>query len=361
MDHGQIEPSRITAARRRKGWAASELARQLRVGRNTVNQWESGIREPQVAVQRLAQVLEVPEAFLFLERIEATSSKAITYRKRSDIRRPVCDRAGFAIDFAHKDLLPMLEDVLRILPANVLPDMGGVEPSLAAKEVRAMWGAKNAPIKNIVTMIEAKGGRVFTTDDPSPSLSAFAKWVDNEAYIILNTAIYDGCRQRFNAAHELGHLLLHREVDFDQADYRTIEREADCFASHLLLSDAFLNEAPPTFHPKSFFDLKPRWGASVGCMVRRLYDAKRFTDWQYQDANIWLSSQGYRSNPEPQAGAFEESALHQAWVDKLTDADLSPRQVIQRRGLPEDTVLQMIPAAKRMQSALESFCGLALG
>lgn len=55
-------------------------------------------------------------------------------------------------------------------------------------------------------------------------------------------------RRRFTIAHELGHLVLHRarqasfHCDWTGADVAPLEREADDFASHLLMPDDALRE-----------------------------------------------------------------------------------------------------------------------
>jgi Zn-dependent peptidase ImmA (M78 family) len=62
-------------------------------------------------------------------------------------------------------------------------------------------------------------------------ISAFSCWVARDPVILLKASDHGRRRARFDAAHELGHLLLHRNL----AEDRAIERQADEFAAHLLL------------------------------------------------------------------------------------------------------------------------------
>jgi len=74
----------------------------------------------------------------------------------------------------------------------------------------------------------------------------------NRRLIQLREDIYDGAcnnnpRDRFTLAHELGHLLLHRDIAYARVDpnnppviYRNSEWQADKFASYLLMPPRLL-------------------------------------------------------------------------------------------------------------------------
>ena len=64
------------------------------------------------------------------------------------------------------------------------------------------------------------------------SVDAFSLYRDGRPFIFLNTAM-SGERQRFDTAHELGHLVLH--ADADVAHGRDKEQEANRFAASLLM------------------------------------------------------------------------------------------------------------------------------
>lgn len=80
-------------------------------------------------------------------------------------------------------------------------------------------------------------------------------------------------RQRFDALHELAHVLLHRKVTQEHLNNRTtykiLEKHADQFASFMLLPERdFLDELyAPTLD--GMLSLKERWGVSVSAMIMR--------------------------------------------------------------------------------------------
>lgn len=92
----------------------------------------------------------------------------------------------------------------------------------------------------------------------------------NQSRIILREDVYEGARlgrgrDRFTAAHELGHFLMHRNVALARSTqamtppvaYRSSEWQANCFAGELLVSHRHLQGC------NSPEELASRFGVSV--------------------------------------------------------------------------------------------------
>jgi hypothetical protein len=60
-----------------------------------------------------------------------------------------------------------------------------------------------------LVLLEARGIRVFSLTEPCFELNAFSHWVAVTPFVFLNT-MKTAESSRFDAAHELGHLVLHR-------------------------------------------------------------------------------------------------------------------------------------------------------
>jgi Zn-dependent peptidase ImmA (M78 family)/DNA-binding XRE family transcriptional regulator len=349
----RIEPTRLTLARRRVGLSKTQLAQRLGVSSATVGHWEEGRRDATPKIALLAILLGQPEEFFFGPEIPVTEAQAVSFRRRQDATRMVRDRAAAACDLAAGILSPAIRNVFGRLPAVDVPDLSDLSPEAAAEALRHHWNLSDAPLRDAVAQLEARGVRVFWVNEATPSLSAFCRWVDSEPFIILNTAKRDGCRSRFDAAHELGHLVLHREVDFDSADTRDIEREADRFASAFLLPrTSFLRVAPSVFDKDRLLELKGTWKVSIQAMVRRLRDCSVFSEWQYETAYIKMSSWGWRSNPEPLAGEMEGSVVHWKLCDRLAERDISPQEWVSDINVAWDDVSQMMPVLPVRQAHL---------
>ncbi len=341
---GRIDPTRIILARRLKRLSKTQLAKTLDVSQATVGLWEDGARDATGSISQIAKALGQPEKFFTGSDVPVTESSSVTFRKRQSATRASRDRAASAIDMAAGVLLPAVASVFERFPEPDVPDFCGLSPEAAAEATRRHWGLGDGPIKNMVAQLEARGVRVFWVTEENPALSAFCRWVDGQPFVILNTAKRDGCRSRFDAAHELAHLVLHRDTDFDKADARIYEGEADAFASAFLMPKAtFTKGMPNIFDHRLLLSKKKVWGVSVQAMVRRLKDAGVLAPWQYERAYKRMSAWGWRSNAEPLAGEMELSHVHWKLCDRLAEEDIDPMAYAEKVGVSWETIEEMMP------------------
>ena len=70
----------------------------------------------------------------------------------------------------------------------------------------------------MVELLESHGVLVFWTNVEGRALDAYCRWDGERPIVILNSHERSGERSRFNLAHELAHLLLHREALYTQTD-----------------------------------------------------------------------------------------------------------------------------------------------
>jgi hypothetical protein len=98
-----------------------------------------------------------------------------------------------------------------------------------AIELRREWKLGNASAPNLVQLIERHGVGVFSLVEDCRELDAFSCWLRGHPYAFLNT-IKTAEHGRFDAAHELGHLVLHCEKaahlghDFEQEANDLLDR-----------------------------------------------------------------------------------------------------------------------------------------
>lgn len=339
-------PSRIRLARHRRGKTIASLASALAVSPQLVAKWETGEREPGDRLPALALALDFPEGFFLGGDVRATDPAGVSFRRRRATTKALRDRTVAAGDLAAEVVSPGVHRFLS-LPEPGLPDLGGSEPAEAARSLRRQWALGTGPVGNVVHLLEAKGVEAFFVDEASESVDGFCLWRDDRPFVFLSVAKSDGARARFDAAHELGHLVLHPGRDFEALPDDQAEREANAFASAFLLpAETFGYEAPSVLDLQAFGRLRTRWGASVQAMVRRLRDLGRFTPWQYENAMVRMSGMGWRSGPEPGAPPREESFVHARLLERLGDKGLGPREFARDLHLPLNDVLALIPQAR---------------
>jgi Zn-dependent peptidase ImmA (M78 family)/DNA-binding XRE family transcriptional regulator len=156
---------------------------------------------------------------------------------------------------------------LNTLPIN-LPRVVNEDPVTAARVTRAHLGlSPDSPVKNLLNQIEKNGVFVFALPYSIDEHDAFSFWSDSQPRrpIIVISEGKPGDRQRFNLAHELGHLVMH--YSFPQG-LKKVESEANQFASELLMpEDAMRREITTPVTLTSLAELKPKWGVSIAALI----------------------------------------------------------------------------------------------
>jgi len=140
---------------------------------------------------------------------------------------------------------------------------------------------------------------------PSQQLDAFSFWVGTEPFVLLN-ARGTAERRRWDIAHELGHLVMHRghHVPTD----RGREDEADEFASHFLLPADRLHATVST--PVTLASVrkeKVAWGVSAFAYIRRLRSLGYASEWEYRNLVIEASKAQLRRHEDDISSEQSES------------------------------------------------------
>ena len=121
---------------------------------------------------------------------------------------------------AHAALLAELTEVIEQrarLPVLDIPEhladesCSGLQIDEIAGRVRASWDLEDEPIGNMVRLLEVHGAIVVRLELADQGIDAFSWLGPDRPVVILDTGKGDRARSRFDAAHELGHLVMHRE------------------------------------------------------------------------------------------------------------------------------------------------------
>lgn len=231
----EFSPERLTLAREKRRLTKQQLAELCDVSRRTVTAWERGdISNPPVSL--LADKLGFPEDYFFAGDPVVVDQEAVSFRALStSTARQVhaaMAAASIAIEFTE-----WIEQQYRLPPAATFPSAeveDNVNPVIAAELVRKSWALTAGPVSNMFSTLEKRGGvRIFSLPGGDRAIDAFSFWRDDSPYIFLNPD-RTAERQRFDLAHELGHLVLHKGGK-QLARSRTVEQEANDFASAFLI------------------------------------------------------------------------------------------------------------------------------
>lgn len=236
------------------------------------------------------------------------------------------------------------------LPVEDLPSLREEDPVSAAGAIRNYWGIGAKPIPKLLTLLEAKGIRVFTLAEKNKNVDAFSCWKNGVPYIFLNT-FKSSERTRFDAAHELGHLLLHRHTPAGHLDG---EREADIFAAAFLIPrEDLIGHMPKVFSLNQIVEKKERWGVSVAALARTAFNNGLISDWHYRDLCKQMSMLGYRTK-EPLERPPEKSAVWQKILESLWSEGITKEHVAKELSLPLDEIDALIGPLVNIDVALTS-------
>lgn len=336
---------------RRRGFTQVALGRELGVSKQYISQLETAVLSPtREMVERIARVLEFPIVFFFGERVEPLAANAPSFRAQrkmtSTIRNAGLGGADvaaaiIAADFEKRFTLPQID----------IPDLGTLssKPEEAADILRARWNLGYEPITNVVHLLESKGVKVFWLNIDAPSLDAISFWYDSKPFVILNQHKDAGDRGRFDASHELGHLVLHQH-DTSNLDNKAVESEAHRFASAFLLPRAtFELECPETPDFNKLYQLKVRWRVAIQAMIYRGHELGIFSDWQKQQAFQKMQVSGEKKR-EKVFIQREESKLHEMIFERLTSTGMSMGQYADELGLKLTDLQELTPMIRKFLS-----------
>jgi Zn-dependent peptidase ImmA (M78 family)/transcriptional regulator with XRE-family HTH domain len=274
---------RLKQAREARGINQVTLSELIGASKATMSNYEGNRQKPPFdVVSKLVRILRVPEQF-FIAQMPQASDGRIFYRSMSYATKASRVRAERKFEWL-QEVASYVERFLQ-LPTASLPD---IEPpsdfkkidedfiESAATAARKSWEIGDRPCPNLVRLGESKGIITARCELGSTGLDAFSQLSGGRPFIFLSSDKASACRSRFDFAHELGHLVLHKFVKQSNislpADHKLLERQAHRFASAFLLpSSKFLEDFDsPTLD--DFRMIKAKWKVAIAAMIMRCSD-----------------------------------------------------------------------------------------
>lgn len=327
-------PERLALARKRRRMTQAALARKSGISAQSITAFENHRKVPSSdTLSTLARTLCFPLSFFEAPRPVEVQPDAVSFRalsKMSALERDSALSSG-AVAVA---LNCWLEERFK-LPKPNLPTYPHRNAERAAEQVRAAWGLGEAPIPNFVHLLEANGVRVFSLPGDCLDVDAFSTIQEKTPFIFLNTR-KTGERGRFDAGHELGHLVLHCEHRIPHG--RVAEAEADAFASAFLMPRAgLLAQKVHNATLERILSAKRRWGVSAMALTYRLHQLNLLSEWRYNQTTKQLAQMGYRSSEPGSLLVRESSQLLAKVFEALRSQGMTPAEVAAEMNIfPED-------------------------
>lgn len=315
-----------------------DLAAAINVARHTVIRWEAddsldAIHEPTSEnLSALVRVLEFPKEFFYGSDIDEPLGEMTSFRSQSSMSAAERDAA-----LAAGQIGCMIWDWVASrfnLPEVKIPNLHDTpDPESAAQILRAQWSLGEKPISNMVQLLESRGVRVFSLAENTAHVNAYSFWRRGNPFVFLNNFKTAEC-SRFDAAHELGHLVLHQD---GSVTGREAEEQANRFASAFLMPRAdVVATLPRVVSLEQLISAKARWRVSLAALNYRVHRLGLTTEWRNRDFCIEIGRRYNKTEPcgiEWERSVVWDKVLRGLFLEQTTHEDIA-RQL----NLPVDEV-----------------------
>lgn len=355
-------PTRLRKARIMNAYSMAELATFLGVTPQAISQYELGTSPLNDSVMiKASQVLNLP--ITYFEKPEVTLQDgtvgASFFRRRKTVSKKqqnaFIEKASLAsevfgflceyVDFPEVNIPDFSDDI------HLYGEIDRNEMDIIVNKLKVYWGIPDGPIGNISDILQQNGFILSRIDNKNGKMDAFSNWVNARPHIYLSET-KSTVRDRFDLAHELGHLILHMgysEEDLSKSEvYALVEDQANAFASAFLLqSETFFKETI-TSSIDRLLVLKKKWMVSVSAMIRKIGDFEVLSQSQIDYLKRQMTERGmWRAEPFDDIAQFDAPDILRQAVDVAIHDGLSVGELVDSIGL--------------YPSVIETICCLAKG
>lgn len=294
MRNEVFQGSKLRIARLLNGLTKAELADQLQVSRQFIHTLEVGPKSAsQDMVAALSLLLKVQPSFFFDPLPSEVREEECHFRSRKSMPDKVAEQIisrGTALEMIVKFLDKTLELPTVNFPSIEIGNDTDIEE--AATQCRGLWGLGNGPIASMCRVLENAGAVVTLFEGDRHEVDALSM-ARARPIVIRNTLKQSPGRQRFDLAHECGHLVIHQGVATGD---KVTEDQANRFASSFLMPRTmFVREfpsMPSRLDWQAIYSLKVRWRVSAKAIIRRAHDLGLIDAVQYAAGNRFLNQTG---------------------------------------------------------------------
>jgi Zn-dependent peptidase ImmA (M78 family)/transcriptional regulator with XRE-family HTH domain len=299
---------KLRAARLAAGLNQTELAAQVGISRQAISAFEQGAKNPDgETIARIAQSLDQPFSFFASEEAPRFGEFSARFfrafgsetRRRNEMCAVWGDWLVQLAKYYDRFLDYPAVDLPSYEPSAIGERYSEEEIESAAEDCRSKFGLGLGPISNVLSLVESKGVITCRLEMKDEEVGAFSFWNGTRPVIFLASDKKSSVRARFDVAHELGHLVLHRGISQEDLEdpriLKEVEKEANRFAGAFLLpSRSFPAEVMST-RLEYFIELKKRWKVAIQAMVYRCKTLGIFDEEQVVNLYKQISRRRWRT------------------------------------------------------------------
>lgn len=270
----------VRAARRIPSMSA--LARAMSMNPSTVSRWEDGSSAPDPeTLTKLAEFLQVRQEFFFRPEnistrptfLRSLSSTLVRDLQYQSTQMRWLQEISHAVE--HYVDLPSV-DIPDVMEGASYHQLRDEDLERIALDLRRHWNIGEGPSGDMVPLLERFGFIVGVIEMGTVKLDGLCSWspIDDRPYILLASDKMSFARRQMDAAHEMAHAILHREVTGEQLkrDLKLIETQAFRLASAFLLPSKTYPVEMRFPSLAAMVTAKERWRVSIKAQIKRLCD-----------------------------------------------------------------------------------------
>ncbi len=340
QDKKEINPQMISLARESRFLTQKELSDLLEIEQGSISKVESGlINLSEANLDKLSSILEYPKDFFYLNNSKQYIDLHNHFRKKKNISKVEENGLKAKINILSNHIRTLIEPIE--FTENRIKFLTTEEytPEEVAIYTRKVLNIGDGVIINLTKLLEDAGIIIVPLGGFEVSKFSGASVLLNKSIpVIFYNPEMPGDRMRFTIAHELGHIVMHKQsIPEPIID---IEKEANSFAAEFLMPSKEVKPFLMNLDLQKMSSLKAYWKVSMGAILERARKDKVITDSQYKFLRTNFMKKGYHIN-EPINIPKEIPTLNLEIIDiyikelKYSKSDLSKILAIREKELNE--------------------------
>ncbi|MBK7105910.1 MAG: ImmA/IrrE family metallo-endopeptidase [Ignavibacteriae bacterium] len=357
-DIKSFNPEKLIEAREFRKITKNELSKKIDVSVQSLVAYEKGKAIPSFdSMKKLVEALRFPYQFFFQNSVSDNVSK-VFFRSYASATKSERKSQIYRITWL-TSVLSFIEKYFELNNANIPSDFYS---NLSFKEIkeeqieyyanklRIYWKIGLQPVTNMINLLESNSIIVAKGNSESSKIDAFSK-VDpltKNPLVFLSSYKNNYYRTRFDAAHELGHIILHsnlRKEELTNENLTYLEDQANYFAGAFLMpAETFSRNF---FYPSldEFLRLKKFSGMSVAALIMRASNLNFISEETKTKLFMNYSKRKWRTNGEPLDNTIlpEEPKFLSLCINALLEKKiLKVGDIIEQLNLPLDEIANLI-------------------
>jgi len=329
----EFQPDRLMQVLAARRLSQTQLATMVGVSPATVSKWRSGQQAPESdALERLASVVNVTPEWFTRPMLPGMSKPLF----RSNASAHMAARAMLEarLEWAN-ELVTKLTEFVDLPELNIphrnftnIDEISDADIEDAANECRQFWNLGTKEIPDLALAAESNGIVLVREETGIAQIEGLSAWNESLGipYVLLSSDKGNAFRSRFDLAHEIGHLILHRYVgnELEAERYKLKESQAHKFAGALLLpAETFAEEVKTPVTLDSLLLTKQRYGISVAASIMRLHALNIISNEEKQNLYKRRSARwGVKSEPGDDYREPEKPRLLKRTVELLASSGI---------------------------------------